>query len=84
MSYIFINPEDREDKISITKMDDDFWVARRFSDPRTDIATLRNWKDNPLIATSESWNCREGQRNFWNRVLRKWKLSNIHLVYGTF
>lgn len=78
-SYIFYN---HEDQISIHQMDPGFWVARRFSDPRNNIATLQNWEDNPLKASPESWNCREGQREFWNKVLREWKLSVMLYTHG--
>ncbi len=74
--YFLSNPENREDQICITQMDDDYWVARRYTDPRMNVATLRNWKDNPLFATYESWNFREGQRDFWNKALRNWDRSS--------
>ena len=73
--YFLINPTNTEDIISITQMDDTsrggIWVARRYCDPRMDMASLRNWDDEPFIATSESWNCREGQRDFWNKCLEE-------------
>lgn len=81
-TYLLTNPQDPRDQITVSRIDDGFWMARRFSDPRMDLATLRNWKEYPFSATLESWNCQEGQRDFWNKVLKEWKRSTRFIVYG--
>ena len=74
--HLLTNPKDEKDRISITQLSKGYWVARRYSGPQMNVATIKD-HEIPPFSNPERWDCREGQRDFWNKVLKEWNCGFI-------